>query len=81
MASIAELQQFEVQGAPCPNYPCLNVVQFMRVTFPRKATSLPVLLMERLPMDLKKLMPNIPIRIRVSIMADIARGLIYLHGQ
>ena len=60
-----------------------NIVQFMGVTFPH-GPDLPVLLMERLPIDLSRLLektPKIPIGIRVSFLTDIARGLSYLHGQ
>ena len=60
-----------------------NIVQFMGVTFPRGA-ALPVLLMERLPIDLDGLLentPNIPIGIRATFLTDIARGLNYLHSQ
>ena len=61
-----------------------NIVQFMGVTFSQGTTSLPVLLMERLPIDLEKWLErisNIPIGVRVSVMTDIARGLGYLHCQ
>ena len=61
-----------------------NIVQFIGVTFPRGA-ALPVLLMERLPIDLDSLLElkkcNIPIGIRASFLTDIARGLCYLHAQ
>lgn len=61
-----------------------NVVKFMGVTFPRGSAAPPVLLMERLPINLEKLLEKIPdirIGVRVSIMTDIARGLAYLHCQ
>ena len=61
-----------------------NIVQFMGVTYPNIKATLPVLIMERLPVDLDRLLentPKIPIGVRVSFMADVARGLAYLHGQ
>lgn len=53
------------------------------MTFSRGA-ALPVLIMERLPLDLDRLLENtrcIPIGVRVCFLIDISRGLTYLHGQ
>ena len=59
-----------------------NVVQFLGVCFLPNAT-LPVLVMERLTSSLHDLLvsnPNIPLSVKSSILADIARGLVYLHN-
>lgn len=60
-----------------------NIVKVLGVTFSRGAT-LPVLIMERLPIDLDSLLENtrcIPIGVRVCFLTDITRGLTYLHDQ
>lgn len=57
-----------------------NIVEFIGVIRRRP----PVLLMERLPIDLDKLLENtekIPIGLRVSFLIDISKGLVYLHSQ
>ena len=60
-----------------------NVVQFLGVCF-LPDSSLPVLLMEKLETNLDDLLehiPGIPLTLKRSILADIARGLVYLHSQ
>ena len=59
-----------------------NVVQFLGVCF-LPNTTLPVLVMERLASSLHDTLesnPNIPLSVKGSILADIARGLVYLHN-
>lgn len=59
-----------------------NIVQFAGVVF-HAASAIPVILMEKLEVDLKRLfnhIPNITLSLKVSIYADIARGLAYLHS-
>lgn len=59
-----------------------NIVQFSGVLFDA-ASSVPVILMEKLEFSLQQLLhriPNTTLSLKVSIYADIARGLAYLHG-
>ena len=59
-----------------------NIVQFVGVQFD-ETSAIPVILMEKLEFDLKFLLDQIPevtLSLKVSIYADIARGLAYLHG-
>ena len=58
-----------------------NLVQFLGLCF-LPDSSLPVLVMERLLMSLDDLLehtPDIPLAVKMSVMLDIARGLVYLH--
>ena len=60
-----------------------NVVQFLGICFLPK-TRLPVLVMERLDGSLDELLestPNIPLHVKVSILQDVTRGLVYLHNH
>ena len=59
-----------------------NVVQFLGVCF-LPNTTLPVLVMERLASSLHGALennPNIPLSVKASILADVVRGLVYLHN-
>lgn len=59
-----------------------NILQFSGVLFDSMST-IPVILMEKLEFSLKHLLHHIPgitLSLKVSIYADIARGLAYLHG-
>ena len=58
-----------------------NITQFLGVCF-LPNSQLPVLVMERLDGsldDLLETVPNIPVILKRSILADIASGLLYLH--
>ena len=60
-----------------------HLVQFLGVCF-FPSSSLPVLVMERLLTNLDDLLehnPNIPLSLKRSILADVARGLVYLHSH
>ncbi len=60
-----------------------HIVQFLGLCF-LEDSSLPVLVMEKLMTSLDDLLentPNIPLGLKKSILADVARGLIYLHGR
>ena len=60
-----------------------HLVQFMGVCF-LSDSSLPVLVMERLLMSLDDLLentPDIPLALKRSILADICKGLVYLHNH
>ena len=60
-----------------------HLVQFLGVCFLPNST-LPVLVMERLLTSLDDLLehnPDIPLSLKRSILADVARGLIYLHSR
>ena len=60
-----------------------HVVQFMGVCF-LPDSSLPVLVMERLLMSLDNLLentPDIPLAVKRSMLADVSKGLVYLHNR
>ncbi len=60
-----------------------HIVQFLGLCF-LEDSSLPVLVIEKLMTSLDDLLestPNIPIGLKRSILADVARGLIYLHSH
>ena len=60
-----------------------HLVQFLGVCF-LPNSSLPVLVMERLLTSLDELLehnPDIPLSLKRSILADVARGLVYLHSR
>ena len=60
-----------------------HLVQFLGVCFLPDST-LPVLVMERLLISLHDLLehnPDIPLSLKRSILADVARGLVYLHSH
>ena len=65
-----------------------NIVQFLGICFlesqPASTVNLPVLVMEMLQGSLDHLLentPDIPLTKKVSILQDVARGLVYLHGH
>ena len=65
-----------------------NIVQFLGICFletqPTATVNLPVLLMEMLQGSLDDLLentPDIPLAKKCSILQDVARGLVYLHGR
>lgn len=58
-----------------------NIVQFLGLCF-LEDSSLPVLVMEKLVTNLDAALENspcIPLGLKRSILADVARGLVYLH--
>ena len=60
-----------------------HLVQFLGVSFLPNST-LPVLVMERLLTSLDDLLehnPDIPLSLKRSILANVARGLVYLHSR
>ena len=60
-----------------------HVVQFLGICFLPLSDS-PVLVMEFLPYNLHDLLvghPDIPYPVKLSILKDIAKGLLYLHNQ
>ena len=60
-----------------------HIVQFLGICF-LPSSDLPVLVMEFLPYNLHDLLegyPNFSLPIKLSILKDIARGLLYLHSQ
>ena len=60
-----------------------HIVQFLGVCY-LPGSRLPVLLMEKLMTSLDELLEknkNIPLDIKVSILIDISRGLVYLHSS
>ena len=65
-----------------------NIVQFLGICFletqPTATVNLPVLVMEMLQGSLDDLLentPDIPLAKKCSILQDVARGLVYLHGR
>ena len=60
-----------------------HIVQFLGVCF-LPDSSLPVLVMERLLMSLDDLLentPDIPLTLKRSMLADVSKGLVYLHNH
>ena len=60
-----------------------HVVQFLGLCY-LEGSPLPVLVMERLDRDLDKLLeasPGLPLTLKQSLLADVARGLLYLHTR
>jgi len=60
-----------------------NIVQFLGIYF-LPSCDLPTLVMELLPYNLDDLLEahsNIPLPVKLSILHDTARGLLYLHSQ
>ena len=60
-----------------------HIVQFLGVCF-LEGSTLPVLVMERLDNSLDNLLetsPNLPFALKQSLLADVARGLLYLHTR
>ena len=60
-----------------------HLVQFLGVCFLPDST-LPVLVMERLLTSLDDVLehnPNIPLSLKRSILADVSKGLVYLHSR
>ena len=60
-----------------------HIVQFLGICF-LPGSQLPVLVMERLQTSLDDLLentPDIPLRTKLSILQDVARGLVFLHNH
>ena len=60
-----------------------NITLFLGVCF-LPDSKLPLLVMERLDTNLDDIlehMPNLPLSLKCSVLEDIARGLLYLHGR
>ena len=60
-----------------------HIVQFLGVCF-LEGSTLPVLVMERLDSSLDDLLetsPGLPLALKQSLLADVARGLVYLHTR
>ena len=58
-----------------------HIVQFLGLCF-LECSALPVLVMERLDSSLDELLegtPSLPLTLKRSLLADVARGLLYLH--
>ena len=56
----------------------------MSISWLRHCTQLPVLVMERLQGSLDELLettPDIPLPTKLSILQDVARGLVFLHNR
>ena len=60
-----------------------HVVQFLGLCF-LEGTTLPVLVMERLDSSLDDLLestPGLPLTLKISLLVDVVRGLLYLHTR
>ena len=60
-----------------------HVVQFLGLCY-LEGSALPVLVMERLDRSLDNLLetsPGLPFALKLSIMTDVAQGLLYLHTR
>ena len=61
-----------------------HLVQFLGVCYLPDSPNLPVLVMERLHTNLHDLLdsnPDIHLPLKVSILLDVAKGLVYLHSH
>ena len=60
-----------------------HVVQFLGLCY-LEGSALPVLVMEKLDSSLDHLLettPNLPLNLKLSLLTDVARGLVYLHTR
>ena len=60
-----------------------HVVQFLGLCY-LEGSTLPVLVMERLDSSLDDLLessPGLPLALKLSLLADVARGLLYIHTR
>ena len=60
-----------------------HIVQFLGLCY-LEGSALPVLVMERLDRSLDDLLetsPGLPLPLKLSLLTDVARGLLYLHTQ
>ena len=60
-----------------------HIVQFLGLCY-LEGSTLPVLVMERLDSNLDNLLetsPSLPLTLKQSLLADVARGLLYLHTR
>ena len=60
-----------------------HVVQFLGLCY-LEGSALPVLVMEKLDSSLDHLLetsPNLPLPLKLSLLTDVARGLVYLHTR
>ena len=60
-----------------------HIVQFWGLCY-LEGSTLPVLVMERLDTNLDTLLettPSIPLPLKLSLLTDVARGLLYLHTR
>ena len=58
-----------------------HIVQFLGLCF-LEGSALPVLVIERMDSSLDELLetsPSLPLSLKVSLLTDVARGLLYLH--
>ena len=61
-----------------------NIVQFIGVYWPEQESDFPVMVMELMDCNLTTFIdkrPNSDVKIKCSILCDIAYGLVYLHAQ
>ena len=60
-----------------------HIVQFLGLCF-LEGSALPVLVIERMDSSLDELLetsPSLPLSLKVSLLTDVARGLLYLHTR
>ena len=72
----------ECQHCSVLNHP--NIVRFMGIYFPKKSSTIPVMIMELMDESLYDYMKNLPKNAwmkKGSILIDVAEGLSYLHAQ
>ena len=58
-----------------------NLIRVLGIYDSSVKGTLPVLVMERIQGNLTSLVPNIPTKIKLSILLDVSRGLWYLHSH
>ena len=72
----------ECQHCSVLNHP--NIVRFIGIYYPKKDSTIPVMIMELMDESLYDYMKNLPKNAwtkKGSILIDVAEGLIYLHAQ
>ena len=72
----------ECQHCSVLNHP--NIVRFMGIYYPKKSSTIPVMIMELMDESLYDYMKNLPKNAwmkKGSILIDVAEGLSYLHAQ
>ena len=68
----------------CSNLRHPNIVQFIGVYWPEQESDLPVMVMELMDCNLTTFIdkrPNSDVKLKYSILCDVAYGLMYLHAQ
>ena len=77
-------KSFLLECYHCSNLRHPNIVQFIGVYWPEQESDLPVMVMELMDCNLTTYIdkrPDTDLKIKYSILCDVAYGLVYLHAQ